>query len=270
MFSIVIPTLNEEKLLPLLLESLVTQTNRDFEVIVVDGSSTDKTVEITRSYTSKLPKLRVVVSKKASLPLQRNLGAAEGTGEWLVFVDADSILFPHFVERIQSFIKDSHPQVFTAWCRPDSEEPKDANIALLYNIVLEMSIILHRPFSPGPLTIVSRDVFRKLGGYDETRGYNEDVDFSIRAHKKNFQFRVLHETLYVWSLRRLRRQGTIRVAQQYMVSALPVLFLNRSFKYMPGYTMGGQLYKRGKQLINRATLKQYEKKLKKVLREFIE
>lgn len=270
MISIVIPTLNEEKLLPNLLTSLVNQTKKEYEAVVVDGSSKDKTVALAQSYRTKVPNLQIVVSKKASLPLQRNLGAASTTGEWLVFADADSILFPQFIERIESFIEKEHPYVFTTWCRPDSEEPGDANIALLYNMVLEMSIVLHRPFSPGPLTIVSRDVFAKLGGYDETRGYNEDVDFSIRAHKKHIPFRIIPETLYVWSLRRLRSQGSIKVAQQYILSALPVLFFNRSFKYMPGYMMGGQLYKKGKRFINRATLKQYEEKLRNLLKEFIE
>jgi glycosyltransferase involved in cell wall biosynthesis len=270
MFSIVIPTLNEEKLLPSLLTSLAEQTNKNFDVIVVDGSSKDKTVEAAHSFEKQLQKLQVVVSPKASLPLQRNLGAKTTMGEWLIFVDADSILFPQFIERIASFVATEQPQMFTTWCRPDSEEPRDANIALLYNMVLEMSIIFHRPFSPGPLTIVSRDAFVKLGGYDETRGYNEDVDFSIRAHKRHIPFRLIHETLYVWSLRRMRNQGTIKVAQQYILSALPVLLLNRSFKYIPGYTMGGQLYKRGKRLISKATLKQYEEKLRNLVKEFIE
>ena len=270
MFSVVIPTLNEEKLLPLLLESLARQTDTNFEVVVVDGKSKDKTVEIAHSFEKRLPKLHVIVSPRASLPLQRNLGAKATTGDWLVFVDADSILFSQFIERIGSFIASVHPQLFTTWCRPDSEEPGDANIALLYNMVLEMSIVLHRPFSPGPLTIVSRDVFCQLGGYDVTRGYNEDVDFSIRANKKHVLFHILPETLFVWSLRRMRSQGTIKVAQQYILSALPVLFLNRSFKYMPGYAMGGLLYKKGKRLINRATLTQYEKKLKNIVKEFIE
>jgi glycosyltransferase involved in cell wall biosynthesis len=270
MISIVIPTLNEEKLLPQLLTSLAKQTSQDFEVVVVDGSSKDKTVEVARSFGTKLPKLQVIVSKKAGLPLQRNLGAKATTGGWLVFVDADSILFPQFIERIDSFIEKEHSCIVTTWCRPDSEEPGDANIALVYNMVLEMSIVLKRPFSPGPLTIVSRDVFTKLCGYDESRGYNEDADFSIRAHKKHVPFHIIPETLYVWSLRRLRSQGTIKVAQQYLLSALPVLLLNRSFKYMPGYMMGGHLYKKGKRFISMATLKRYEKKWKNLLKEFIE
>ena len=88
--SVVIPALNEEKYLPQLLQSLSEQTQPDFEVVVVDGSSKDRTVELARSFSSKLPALNVIVSPTARLPLQRNLGARATSGEWLVFLDADS------------------------------------------------------------------------------------------------------------------------------------------------------------------------------------
>src|SRR5690348_11138372 len=101
-YSIIIPALNEEKFLPNLLTSLASQTKKDFEVIVVDGSSKDKTVSRARSFHKTVPGLRVVISKIASLPLQRNIGAKAAKGEWLIFVDADSILLPYFIERISS------------------------------------------------------------------------------------------------------------------------------------------------------------------------
>src|SRR5512147_158891 len=102
--SLVIPALNEEKFLPHLLTSLTKQTKQDFEVVVVDGSSNDRTVETARSFCSKLPTLKVIVSEKTRLPLQRNLGARATTGEWLIFIDADSRLLPYFIERIEWFI----------------------------------------------------------------------------------------------------------------------------------------------------------------------
>ena len=132
--SIIIPALNEEKFLPHLLDSLVSQTGKNFEVIVVDGSSKDKTVEMVKSYAKKLPSLQVIVSKKASLPFQRNMGAKAATGEWLIFVDADSILLPYFVERVNIFIETKLPKWFTTWCRPDSDKANDAIFTLLTNV----------------------------------------------------------------------------------------------------------------------------------------
>ena len=269
-YSVIIPTLNEEKFLPKLLASLAEQTDKNFEVIVVDGSSKDKTVAVANSYVKKLPKLQVIVSKKASLPLQRNLGAKAAKGEWFIFVDADSILMPSFIERSQLFVKEQDPGIFATWCSPDSQTPGDANMALLANMLLEMTIIMNKPWTPGPLTAVRRDVFNRMGGYGEDHAFHEDMDFGMRASKLHIPIHVLPETLYTWSLRRFRQQGTLKVIQQLIISAFPILLFNRTFKKMPGYVMGGQLYTKKKKTIPITTLRRYEKNLKKLLKEIFE
>ena len=270
-YSVVIPTLNEENFLPNLLESLVRQTDKNFDVTVVDGSSKDKTVKVAKSFARRLPKLQVIVSEKASLPLQRNMGAAATKGSWLVFVDADSVLFPHFIERITQFIEEKKPSLFTTWLRPDSDTPGDANIALLGNLIFEMALTTHRPLPSGPMTVVTREAFDYVGGYNERHAFNEDVDFSIRVMKAHFPVDVIPETLYVWSLRRLRHQGTLKMIQQYILSALPVLFFNRPLKSLPGgYIMGGHPYDKKKKVISQTNLRRYQRKLKKLLKELFE
>jgi glycosyltransferase involved in cell wall biosynthesis len=268
LFSIIIPALNEEKFLPHLLESLAAQTEKNFEVIVVDGSSKDKTVALANSFRSKLPTLDVVVSKKASLPLQRNIGAQKAKGDWFIFIDADSVMLPYFLGRVETFIQEAHPKLMTTWCRPDSEIQGDAFITLFWNIALESLVRFKRPMAPGPLTIVDKETFHAVGGYDEHHAFNEDIDFSLRLDKKGIKLRIMRETLYVISLRRLRAQGTLRVVQQYAQAALPVLFFKRSLSHMPGYVMGGHLY--GKKKLQPSTLKNFEKSLKKLLSDFFE
>ncbi|MCX6794000.1 MAG: glycosyltransferase family A protein, partial [Candidatus Gottesmanbacteria bacterium] len=163
-YSVIIPTLNEEKFLPNLLDSLGRQTDKNFDVIVVDGSSKDKTVAVAKSFASKLPKLQVIVSKIASLPLQRNLGAKHAIGQWLVFVDADSVLMPHFINRLSVFIEKTSPTWFTTWCLPDSDSANDAIFTLLTNIYWESTLIIKRPVAPGPLNCIRHDLFRSVGG----------------------------------------------------------------------------------------------------------
>ena len=242
-FSVIIPTLNEERFLPSLLFSLVAQSKKNFEVIVVDGKSRDKTIAKAVEFRKKL-KLRVITSDHASLPLQRNIGAAEARGEWLVFIDADSVLFANFFDQITRFIDFASPHVFTTWFAPDSKAGGDAVTTLLANIMNEVAILLKRPFTPGPLTIVTKSAFELVGGYDESRQFHEDVDFGMRLYERaGITVQILRETLCILSLRRLRREGTLKVIQQYALAALPVLFLKRSFRSMPGgYVMGGQLY----------------------------
>lgn len=269
-YSVIIPTLNEEKFLPKLLSSLATQTNKIFEVVVVDGSSKDKTVAVAKSFAKKLPKLTVIVSKVASLPLQRNLGARATRGEWLIFIDADSVVFPNFIERIDVFIRKKKPSLFSTWSRPDSDDFRDANIALLANLTYSISLTMHQPLASGPLTAVTRKAFDHVHGYNESHAYLEDVDFSQRVAKAHFSVNLIPETLYIWSLRRFRHQGTLKVFQQYVVSAITILLFNRPLKKLPGYIMGGQLYKKKKKTITSKTLKRYERNLKKLLKEMFE
>jgi len=265
MFSIIIPTLNEENFLPKLLESLTVQTDKNFEVIVVDGSSRDKTVQRARTFAKKISRLDVLISPKASLPLQRNFGAKKAKGDWFIFIDADNVLMPNFMERIELFIRTKAPSVFTTWAVPDSDENNDSILTLLMNLYVEAILNLKRPLTPGPLTCIRRDYFELIEGYDESHAFHEDVDFGLRLAKHGIPISILREGLFIWSQRRYRREGRMKVFRQYALSFLPILF-KRPMKYMPGYVMGGHLYKSK----TPSVLKQYESKLKALLKEILE
>jgi glycosyltransferase involved in cell wall biosynthesis len=269
-YSVIIPTLNEEKFLPKLLESLAGQTDKNFEVIVVDGSSKDKTVAVAQSFLSKVPKLQIMVSKKACLPSQRNSGAALASGEWLVFVDADSILMPYFIERLTVFIKKTAPAWFTTWCLPDSDVVNDAIFTLFTNIFWESMLIIKRPAAPGPLNCIRRTLFRSVGGYNETQKYNEDLEFGLRLTKHGATLSFLRETLYVWSMRRIRKEGKVKLMNQYILSIIPILLFKRPFKVMPGYVMGGHVYEKKQKSHTSKVLKRYEIQLKRFAKELFE
>jgi glycosyltransferase involved in cell wall biosynthesis len=240
--SLVIPALNEENFLPHLLTSLTKQTKQDFEVVVVDGSSKDRTVEAAQSFYPELPALKVVVSEKAGLPLQRNLGARAANGEWLVFIDADSVMLPYFVERMEWFIEKQRPVLFTSWFRPDSETSGDALFTLIANSFVEGSIYFHRPIAPGPLTAVRRDTFELVGGYNESLTFGEDYDLTRRITERGVALQMLRETVYEYSLRRVRREGKWRFMGLYAKAALRVLLTKKNLEHVPSYIMGGHLY----------------------------
>ncbi len=266
LFSVIIPALNEENFLPTLLDSLVRQTKKNFEVIVVDGKSKDQTVKVAKSYAKKLRSLSVVISPKASLPFQRNLGAKHAQGEWLVFVDADSVFLSYFIERCAEFIISHNPTVFATWFKPDSDVSGDALFTLVTNITIEMSLVVKRQFPPGVLTIVSRSAFDAVLGYDEKHVFNEDLDFGLRLGKAGFNLSILRESLCIYSLRRFRKQGKLKVLQQYVTAGFVALFTNSALKKMPGYIMGGHLYGKRK-MVRLSVLKKYQKKLRELSKE---
>lgn len=266
--SIIIPALNEEKFLPNLLQSLSVQSSKNFEVIVVDGKSKDKTVETAKTFEKHLPKLTVLVADHANLPFQRNVGAEHATGEWLVFLDADNVMMPYAVERIEAFVKEEKPEFFSSWMRPDSNIINDAIFALFTNVVMEGSILVKRSFSPGPFTAVSRSVFDAVGGYTDGLKWGEDVDFSTRAEKAGFHFSILREVLYIWSMRRLRSEGKLKFIQQAAKASFYVLLTNKALT--SGYEMGGHLYNTKKTKSNPSALKKLSATLNSLMKEVLE
>lgn len=266
--SIIIPTLNEEKFLPNLLISLVDQTEKPFEIIVVDGKSKDKTIAVAESFKNKLP-LRVIACERAGVSMQRNLGAAAVRGEWLIFIDADTILLPYCLNRIIDFVQTEKPQFMTSWGKPDSSVVQDSLSTLLYNMVLEGGILFHKQISPGPFTAITRQAFVAVGTYDESVEFGEDQQLSQRLADRGVALAILRETLYVWSMRRFRNLGVLRSSQVYIKSALRVLFTGKNYTHMPGYIMGGQAYARPKNITHHSYLKKYRERIKKIIKRMV-
>ena len=130
-------------------------------------------------------------------------------------------------------------------------------------------MLFKRPGAPGPLTVVRSDVFHAVGGYDESHGFNEDIDLGLRLAERGVILSMVRETLYVWSMRRIRREGKVKVMNQYILSLLPILLFKRPFKHMPGYVMGGHMYNKQKK-IQPTVLKMYERKLRALMRELFD
>lgn len=109
LISVVVPTLNAEKLLPACLQSLKDQTYRNIEIIVVDGHSTDRTVEITKEFTDQVHVFGPDQSKGRVYggPYQRNYGAAHARGDYIYLVDADMELTPRVIEAAVEKIRET-------------------------------------------------------------------------------------------------------------------------------------------------------------------
>lgn len=243
-FSVIIPTLNEELFLPRLLSSLVAQTVKNFEVIVVDGLSRDRTVAKAKLFAKKLPRLTVIVSNKASLPIQRNLGASRAHGQWLVFADADSVLVPQFFDRVRDHLRSHRCRVATSWCLPDGYQWWEKLVAFLANLTIEGSVLLHRQFTPGPLTLVEKTVFAALGGYSrEYSSFGEDFEFGQRLARAGFRLSIIRQRLYHWSLRRWRAEGVVPALWKYVKIGTRTFISRRPPQQVPGYSMGGHLYR---------------------------
>lgn len=98
--SVVIPSFNEENSIGECLNSLLKQTQKDIEIIVVDDGSTDKTPSLVAQYSESNPKIKLLRADHEGPGPARNLGAEPATGKVLVFVDSDMTFSPDFIEKL--------------------------------------------------------------------------------------------------------------------------------------------------------------------------
>ena len=238
-FSIVIPCLNEEKSLPLLLQDLVNQTLQDFEVIVVDGNSKDKTVENANKFKKRLPSLSILHSKIRNVSVQRNMGGEAGKGTYLLFNDADNRLPKHFLEGVKYHIGVKPTDMFTTWCLPDSNRRSDKAIATNLNLLTETGLLLGTPGALGAMIGCRRKIFGKIGGFNPKVAFAEDSEFIRHGYRKGYTFSIIREPRYVYSLRRFRKIGTLKLLQKYAILNLKIM-TNQEVDQKKEYPMGGE------------------------------
>lgn len=268
-FSVIIPTLNEEKFVVRLLTDLTQQKNKDFEVIVVDGKSKDKTVSIVRSYQEKLPLMLIVTEKGVSR--QRNRGARAAQGQFLVFLDADVQIPKNFLTQLRRKIGTFGGDVFTTYIKPDSRLMADRVIAQYINWGVALSILLEKPMVGGYNFIVSKPAFDSVGGFDEKIVHSEDVELSLRLNRKNFPATIFKTPILTFSLRRYREEGRLAVIRKLARAGIHYFTVGPITENIFSYPMGGGWYKNHrKQKLNtkiRQLANQYLKQFKKVLLE---
>jgi len=210
-FSIIIPTLNEEKFLPNLLKDLSQQTFSDFEIIVADSQSKDKTTQIAKRFN----KIQVIASQKASVAHQRNLGGKTASGKYLLFIDADTRLPPYFLEGIRYRLATKKPDIFTTWVSQNSHQRTNKAIAALMNLLLEAGNFVKFPGAYGAMMGCKKNVFLDLKGFDTDLVFQEDTDLVQKAVKEGYQFTVFRDPKYVFSLRRFQKEGTMPLLRKY-------------------------------------------------------
>jgi len=219
--AVIVPTLNEEKSLQLTLENLRNQTYQDFELIVKDGLSTDRTVEIASKYTSK-----VISERDASPGEARNQAAkyVEKDCAIIVFIDADTTLAPDALERIVKDFKEHRLSFIIPRFLPRRETIQLNGIFVqLPHPAIRLWFAFEHLFREyvdtyggGMCMPVDARVFRRLGGFREELRVCEDIELSYRLHREG---RVLvdDKVLVYVSTRRYLHEGIIRGLLTYLL-----------------------------------------------------
>ncbi|WP_458403410.1 MJ1255/VC2487 family glycosyltransferase [Methanobrevibacter sp.] len=206
-FSIIIPTYNEEEYLPTLLDSIKEQYFDDYEVIVADADSTDKTREIAEKYGC------VIVD--GGLPaVGRNNGAKVAKGEILLFLDSDLQLTDDYLRNVLYEFKMEHLGIAISQMLPMSEKIEDKLFHDFANYFM-IGVEKIKPHGAGCYgIIVKRELHEKFNGFDESLSYGEDTEY-IERIAANAPFKVLKNAKIGVSTRRLEEEGIETLIRQY-------------------------------------------------------
>lgn len=189
-FTIIIPLYNKENFVQKTIDSVFKQTFQDFEVLIIEDCSTDKSLAIAQLNENKRVKI-IRHYKNKGLSASRNTGIINANSDFLVFLDADDLLKPMYLEKLFSLINNfPTAKLFATNYEEVFNKNKIINTIInlenaddcLINDFFEANI--KQPlYSPSSLC-VEKTVFYEIGFYNEKITYSEDVDFNIRANIK--------------------------------------------------------------------------------------
>jgi len=215
MLSIVVPVLNEEKNLPLLLESIKKQGFKDYEIIVADAGSKDKSLQIAKEYGCKIT--------AGGLPAKgRNEGAKSARGNPLLFLDADTLLPNNFFSKALDEFEKRNLNIASFKLVPHA-----GGLSLFFlNFFYNMPIVLLEKMLPHAADgiLVKKELFEKAGGFDENVKLAEDHYFA-RECAKIGKFGIIKSTKIFISDRRFKKDGWLRTGIKYLLCELHMIFI---------------------------------------------
>lgn len=229
LLSIIIPTLNEEKYLPLLLDSIKKQDFTDYEVIVADAGSKDKTVDIAKSYGC-------LVVKGGLLPVGRNKGAKAAKGNIFLFLDADVVLPDLFLKNAIDRFQKNNLGIAGFYILPFDGKTIDK---IAFNFLNIFSALTQKllPYS-GVAILSGKYVHEAIGGFDEKIVFIEDYPYA-KAASKVAKYEFMKDLPFYSSTRRFEKDGRLKVYMKYILAHLYMIFFGpiRSdiFKYKFGH-----------------------------------
>jgi len=248
MISIIIPTYNEERYLPKLLKSIRAQKFNDYEIIVADNNSQDKTASIAEKYNCH-------VVKGGRPAKARNNGAKIAKGEYLLFLDADVILPKNFLYKAIKEFQEKKIHFACTLMKPISNKEIDKMYFEIQNTLYKYTYEIF-PYSFGPCILVTKICHQKLKGFNEKINIGEDNEYGKRA-KKNFKCGAITSTFIKISIRRFEKEGRAELIKKYLQHAVYEQLANLGIKKDVVYEFGD--FKKKK------NLSEIEKFLEKIL-----
>jgi glycosyltransferase involved in cell wall biosynthesis len=186
--SVLMAVYNGQRYLRDAVNSVIAQTFKDFEFIIIDDGSTDRSPELLASYAKAEPRIRLITRPNKGLTKSLNEGLHLARGEFIARMDADDISLPERFERQVMYLRD-HPEVALVGSRVEFIDPDGFPINLKPGMTLtheEIDSALLRKGWPlvHPAVMMRRDAVLAVGGYGEQYLTNQDHDLFLRLAER--------------------------------------------------------------------------------------
>ena len=190
--STIIPTYNCESYIKETLESVLSQTYKDIELIVVDDGSTDRTREIIESFK---PRLKYILQDKNTGPsAARNKGIEQAKGKYIAFLDHDDVWMPNKIEEQIKLLESNKKDVALVYSDGYNVTPSGSQVSALFDITkphrgFVFEELLSDNFIPTSSVVVKKEILREVGRFNERFLISQDFDLYLRiaeCHKIDF------------------------------------------------------------------------------------
>ncbi len=204
--SVVIPAFNEENYIEGVFRGLKGQAFRNFEVIVVDGNSTDRTREIARRNGAK-----VITEQKNNIGAARNAGAKLAKGELIMFTNSDTMASRGLLKAYSKLFKDKSVVAASGPLMPLEDTTRFIRFGYKFASVYlaKLSFAIGKPAISGSNFIVRKSAFNRCGGFDESLVTYEDLDLTLRLSKEG-KIIYVKDAVVATSTRRIVKWGVIK------------------------------------------------------------
>ncbi len=193
--SLVLTVRNEEHSIAPLMDSILAQTVRPAEVIIVDGGSTDRTPDIVRAYSDLLP-VKLIEKPGANISEGRNEGIRAASHDIVAVTDAGVRLDPHWLEALVKALsgEGSCVDVAGGFFLPDPHSPFE--VAMGATVLPALEDVHPDTFLPSSRSVAfRRTVWAAVGGYPEWLDYCEDLVFDLRLKENGCRFRFVPQAV---------------------------------------------------------------------------
>ncbi|MBE6971985.1 MAG: glycosyltransferase family 2 protein [Ruminococcaceae bacterium] len=241
MISVIIPVHNTEKYIDRCVQSVLTNTYKDIEIILVENGSTDRSLEICRKYEKDYANIKVIVADQVGVSHARNLGMDVAKGEYFSFIDADDYISPYLYETVWGQLSKSGCEIVIFKLIKGSEENYRWTESDYVVRTITLDTYYHDVYVRGYAEYIAATtkVFsRKLLGelrFNESIAFTEDRLFYTQLMPKTESICVIDAELYYYNVgninaisknkhaveKRMSQVSSVELAIEYMRKCFP-------------------------------------------------